>query len=114
MQSEFQWQRLRVCAALGGYLAATVALTLWTSVAAAVSIALWLAMVVACVATDREGWGVFKRVGLVIGLWLAMVWPPTLIDPSGGTTYNLVFAAMSIVTLVIAMRRSRLFVQNVR
>jgi len=111
LRGEFRWRVVPVCTVLVAYVAVTVALALWTSVAAAVTLAVWLVIVLICAATERDGWSFWKRAGLVLGLWLVMVWPPTLIDPTGKTVYTLVFSAMALVTLVIAMRRSRLFVE---
>lgn len=111
----FRWRRARSLLALGGYVLACVGLSLPFGVVlhAAMILFCWVALVLVCISTDRGDWSIGRRIGFAVILWLATVWPPVLLQGLGVRVGNVAFLAMSALVILVAMRRSRLFVEPV-
>jgi hypothetical protein len=108
----FRWRRVRSLAGLVIYVALCVGLSLafGAPIHSGVVLIIWVAFVGACVLTDRVNRPNWERVGFFALFWLAVVWSPILVERLGIRMGNAGFFAITILVLLVAMRRSRMFV----
>ena len=109
----FRWRHVHCLAGLGTYVVLCVGLSsaFGAPIHAGVVLLIWVGFVGACAFTDRSNRPGWQRVGLFALYWLGTVWPPVLVERLGIRVGNAGFFAMTILTLLVAMRNSRIFVK---